>query len=143
MKILLAVDGSANAVRATHSLVGMLGWYKVAPAVELLTVHLPVPRVGAFAGLVIGKETIERYYREEGEMALAPSRQVLDATGISYSAQVAVGEIGPSIVGHAQQAGCAMICMGTRGMSAIAGALVGSIAVKVLHQAHVPVLLVP
>lgn len=142
MKILLAVDGSENAVRATRKLVETLAWYKQTPEVELVTVHPPVPHVGPFARVVISQDMVERYYREEGEKAFAPSQQVLDTAGIRYSPHVLVGEIAQTIVDHAQKSGCDMIYMGTRGMSAISSALLGSITIKVLHLARVPVVLV-
>jgi nucleotide-binding universal stress UspA family protein len=143
MKILLAVDGSENAVRATGELVENLARYKQTPEVELVTVRQPLPHVGPFAGAVIGQDTIEGYYREEGEKALAPSKQVLEAAGIRYSPHVLVGEIAQTIIAHAQKSGCEMIYMGTRGMTPISSTLLGSIAIKVLHLTPVPVVLVP
>jgi hypothetical protein len=45
LKILLPVDGSPSAVRATELLIETIGWYREAPSIELISVHLPVPRV--------------------------------------------------------------------------------------------------
>ena len=44
-KILLPVDGSPSAVRATQTLIDTLGWYKEAPSLDVGAVHLPVSRV--------------------------------------------------------------------------------------------------
>ena len=142
MKIVLAVDGSETAVRATCQLVETVAWYKETPQVELVTVQSPVPHVGPFARVVISQDMVDCYYREEAEKALAPSKQVLDTAGIRYSPHALVGEIAQAIVEHARKSGCDMIYMGTRGMSAISSALLGSIAIKVLHLARVPVVLV-
>lgn len=139
MKILLAVDGSETAVRATRKFVETSAWYKQAPQVLLVTVQLPVPYV-FFAG-VASQNVVEKYYRDEGEKALAPSKQVLDAAGIRYSPHVLVGQVAQTIVDHAQKSGCDMIYMGTRGMSAISSAVLGSIAIQVLHLTRVPVAL--
>lgn len=139
MKILLAVDGSETAVRATRKFVETSAWYKQAPQVLLVTVQLPVPYV-FFAGLA-SQNVVEKYYRDEGEKALAPSKQVLDAAGIRYSPHVLVGQVAQTIVDHAQKSGCDMIYMGTRGMSAISSAVLGSIAIQVLHLTRVPVAL--
>ena len=46
------------------------------------------------------------------------------------------------VVEHANRTGCDMICMGTRGMTAMSGLVMGSVATRVLHLARVPVLLV-
>ena len=87
---------------------------------------------------------VECYYREEAEKALAPSKQALDAAGIRFCKPArARGRDCPDDRGAvARKSGCDMIYMGTRGMSAISSALLGSIAIKVLHLARVPVVLV-
>jgi nucleotide-binding universal stress UspA family protein len=142
MKILLAVDGSQSAVRATRELVGMLAAWKDVPALDVVTVHLPVPHVGGFSGIVVSHEMIQRYYDEEGAKALAPCTEVLDAAGVKYSSQVLIGDIAQAIVDHARAAGCTLICIGSRGMTAVSNMVLGSVATKVLHLAHVPVLVV-
>jgi nucleotide-binding universal stress UspA family protein len=142
LKILLAVDGSESATRATHKLIEMAGWFKEPLELELVTVHLPLPHVGGFAGAVVSHDMVEKYYSEEGGKALAPARKLLDAAGIGYVPHILVGEIAQSLVGHAEKTGCRMVCMGTRGMSAMSNLMVGSVATKVLHLSAVPVLLV-
>ena len=137
MKILIAVDGSKNSLDAVKCLVEHADWYRGKPTVELVTVHLPVPRVGP-----VGKGQVEKYYREEGEAALAAAKKRLSAARIAYNAHVLVGQVAESIVKHAKAKGCDIIYIGTRGMSAIGKALVGSTATKVLQISDVPVLLV-
>jgi nucleotide-binding universal stress UspA family protein len=141
LRILLAVDGSESALRAARKLIETAGWYREPPAVELVTVHLPVPLVG-FADAVVSRDMTERYYRQEGERMLAGARALLDAAGIQYVPHILVGQIAQTIVEHAHGAGCNIICMGTRGMTALSNMVMGSIATKVLHLADVPVVLV-
>jgi nucleotide-binding universal stress UspA family protein len=140
MKILLAVDGSKYSLDAVDSLVDHAGWYRESPEVELLTVHLPIPKLPGFS-LAVGKSQLQAYYQEEGEARLAPAKKKLDAAGIKYTARVFVGPTGETIVKHAKDAGCDLIYIGNRGMSA-ASALLGSTASKVLNLSTVPVLLV-
>ncbi len=142
LKIMLAVDGSDSASRATQTLIETAGWYKEPLEVELVTVHLPLPQVGGFAGSVVSHDMVEKYYSEEGGKALAPARKLLDAAGVRYVPHILVGEIAPSLVSHAQKTGCKMLYMGTRGMSAVSNLMVGSVATKVLHLCTVPVVLV-
>jgi nucleotide-binding universal stress UspA family protein len=141
LKILLAVDGSESALRAARKLIETAAWYREPPTVELVTVHLPVPLVG-FADAVVSRDMTERYYREEGEKMLAGARAALDAAGVKYAPHILVGPIAQTIVDHAHRTGCNMICMGTRGMTAVSNMVMGSIATKVLHLADVPVVLV-
>ena len=138
MRILVAVDGSKPSLKAVQLLIDhAAGWYAEQPQVELVTVHLPVPKVGH-----TNKAQLERYYIEEGEAMLTAAKKKLDAAGIRYNAQVLVGPVAESIVKHARARRCDLIYIGTRGMSALGKALVGSTATKVLHIADTPVLLV-
>ena len=73
---------------------------------------------------------------------LAAAKKKLDAAGIRYNAQVLVGPVAETIVKHARARRCDLIYIGTRGMSEIGKALLGSTATKVLHIADTPVLLV-
>ena len=137
MKILLAVDGSKPSLDAVDCLIEHADWYREKPQVELITVHLPVPKV---PGLI--KAQVARYYEEEGATRLAPARKKLDAAGISYQARVLVGQVAESLVKHAKDTHCDLIYAGTRGMSATANFILGSTATKLLHLSSIPVLLV-
>lgn len=141
LKVLLPVDGSKSAVRATKALVKMLAWYKDTPQVDLLAVHLPLPRLHNMSR-VVSTQMLERYYTEECAAMLAPSKQILDAAKVNYTVHTAVGSIAETIIDQAKRSDSDMICMGTRGMTALASMALGSIATKVLHLAHVPVVLI-
>jgi hypothetical protein len=69
MKILFAVDGSPQALAALETLVEKFGYFRETPRLTLIHVHPPVPYQAAETW--VGKETIERYYDEESEAALA------------------------------------------------------------------------
>src|SRR5512143_109249 len=91
-KVLLPVDGSENSTRATEKLVEMLGWCKIAPQIDVLAVHPPVPRFPNMS-LVVSDEMIQRYYDEECARMRAPSKAVLDAAGAKYAMHTRVGPI--------------------------------------------------
>jgi nucleotide-binding universal stress UspA family protein len=141
LKVLLPVDGSPSAVRATQKLIDTLGWYRDTPAIEVIAVHLPVPRVPNM-GSFVSKETIQKYYDDECSAMLAPSRKLLDAAGIAYETRSLVGPIAETIVQHATKADAQLIYMGTRGMSALANMALGSVTTRVLHLCHIPVVLI-
>ena len=135
MKILLAVDGSKPSLDAVDLLIQHAGQYRAKPEVELVTIHLPVPRMRA-----VGKDQLAQYYEEEGQANLAAAKKKLDAAGIAYKASVLVGPIAETIVKQATQSKCDLICMGSRGMGELGKALLGSTATKVLHLAAQPLL---
>ena len=93
-------------------------------------------------GAFVSKEMIEKYYEDECEAMLAPSRKLLDAAGVKYTAHRLVGQIAETIVDRAAQSGSDMIYMGTRGMSALANMALGSVTTRVLHLSHIPVVLI-
>jgi len=141
MKILLAVDGSKNSMDAVECLIAHSAWYREMPTVELVTVHLPVPKLPNL-NKVVGRNQLKRYYEEEGEANLARAARRLAGAAIAFEKRILVGGIAESIAKHADQRGCDLIMIGTRGMSATANALLGSTATKLLQIATVPVLLV-
>ena len=141
LKVLLPVDGSRSALNATRKLVDTMSWYREAPTIELCTVHLPLPRVPNM-GQFVSQQMVQKYYDDESDAMLKPSRDLLDAAGIAYAVQRLVGPIAETIVERAKQSGSDMIYMGTRGMSALANMTMGSVTTRVLHLTHLPVVLI-
>jgi nucleotide-binding universal stress UspA family protein len=141
MKILLAVDGSKYSLDAADCLIKHADWYRQKPTVELVTVHLPVPKLPRM-GLVVGKNQIQRYYEEEGEAAQAMAKKKLELTGIEYKSSILVGPVAETIVQHAAKTRCDLIIIGTHGRTEVGNMLLGSTATKVLHISKTPVLLV-
>ncbi|MDP2795472.1 MAG: universal stress protein [Sulfurisoma sp.] len=139
MKILLAIDGSEVSLRAVHSLIDHVRWFREPPRVHLLHVHAPIP-VG-FAVQHLSQETLDRYYREEGEAVLKPAADLLAQAGIATTPHIHVGHAAEIIVRLAGELGCELICLGSHGRSGIGNALLGSVASRVLHLATVPVLI--
>jgi YjbE family integral membrane protein len=140
-RVLLAVDGSQDAARAVQQLIALRQEMRT-PAnlsVRLLNVQRPV--TGDVSTFVAGS-TLEDYYRENAEKALAPARELLAAAAVPFEAEHRVGEPGATIAEDALQHDCDLIVMGTRGMGGHAGVLLGSVAQEAVAAAGVPVLLV-
>src|SRR5262245_48860316 len=115
MKILLAVDGSKPSQDAVDLLIKTFGQLRSKPEVEVVTVHLAVPKIGGLTAR-ISKAQLAKYYQEEGEANLVAAKKKLDAAGIAYKASVLVGPVAETIVKHANATKCQLICMGSRGM---------------------------
>lgn len=143
LKVLLAVDGSDNALRAADKLIETAGLLKEPPQVELVTVIPRVPNVGRALGAVLPQHEVDRYYREQAEQALQAARAALQAAGLACRASALAGETAQTLVDHAGSAGCQMIWMGSRGLTPLSNFLLGSVATRVLCIASVPVVLVP
>lgn len=139
MKILFAVDGSPQALVALETLTGKFGFFRDTPKLTLIHVHPPIPYKAAAAW--VGKETIARYYDEEGDAALADARELLAARDIPFEVAKRVGDPGAEIVAYAGTGKFDLIAMGTHGHTALANLVMGSVATRVLATSKVPVLL--
>jgi nucleotide-binding universal stress UspA family protein len=139
-KVLLPVDGSDSALRAVDHLIAHVTWFREVPEIHVLHVHPPIPvgRVQAH----VGKETLLAYYLEDSESQLKVSKEKLEAAGYAYTPHVHVGQPAEVIARVADALGCDLIIMGSHGRSGLAGLLMGSVASRVQHLAHCPVLLV-
>jgi nucleotide-binding universal stress UspA family protein len=138
--VLLLVDGSENAMRAVRDFVDKRDWYQQPVDLHLLNVQLPIA-----SGLVksfISKKQLDDYYREEGLAALKQARALLDEAGVPYRHHIGVGELAATILDYADDKKSDLLVMGTHGRGAVKGALLGSVATRMLHQGNIPVLLV-
>ena len=136
MKMLVLVDGSAGALRAVGEVIKRLAREHALDQVHLLNVQHPLP------GTVAESAQSRAYHHEQGVAALASARAMLAEAHINYSYHIGVGEVGSIVAQFVTQLQCDEIVMGTRGMGAVANALLGSAVAKVVRAVQIPVLLV-
>ena len=142
--VLLPVDGSENAMRAVEAACRQLA-HRQPVMVHLLNVQPP-----NHSGVVkeyLSQDLIDKFHQADGETALRSACARLDTVGIAYASHVEVGDVAQTIARYARELGCEQVIMGTRGLGtggvgAFSGLLMGSIATKVLHLVDVPVTLV-
>jgi nucleotide-binding universal stress UspA family protein len=140
MHIVLPVDGSSFTARAARVLVQQAGLYRETPRITLFTVALPIGTPLARAQL--SKATLDDYYRDVGAQALAPAERVLREAGLAFASQCVVGDPAEKIAEEVHRLRPDLLVMGTHGLSALKGFVMGSVASKVVASTTVPVLLV-
>jgi nucleotide-binding universal stress UspA family protein len=140
-KILLATDGSEHAKRTIGKTIALSVAMSVPAEVHVLNVQ-EQPVVYGAAEIYLPYEKAEEFGRAAGQKIVNEAAIALRNAGIAPTTEVAVGEVAPTIVRRAQELGCDLIVMGTRGMGAAANLVLGSAATKVIHMTDVPVLLV-
>jgi nucleotide-binding universal stress UspA family protein len=141
MKILVATDGSKNALRAVKYAADLLASSTdKTKSITLISVHDDAGLRHAKA--FVGKEAVADYLRELSEKELKPAMKALDAQGVKHDMVMLVGNASQEIVAQAQKGKYDMIVLGSKGRSAIADMLLGSVAQRVLTQAKQPVVLV-
>jgi nucleotide-binding universal stress UspA family protein len=104
--------------------------------------NVQVPLAGVNVKLLVRQSDLQAYYRDEGMAVLKPASALLKAAGIGCELHIGVGDAGDVIVEYAAAKACDEIVMGTHGRGFLAGAVMGSVAQKVVHRAQVPVVLV-
>jgi|688.fasta_scaffold16998_2 nucleotide-binding universal stress UspA family protein len=138
-KWLVPIDGSDIALHSVAWIARHAADWREPPQILLINVQASLPNdIGRF----IDAETLREFHLEAGMAALAPARDQLKAAGFTAEPHVMVGEAAATITAFADSHGCSQILIGTRGHSGLAGTLLGSVAMKVVHLSNVPVLLV-
>lgn len=139
-RFLVPVDGSENALRAVHYAVSLVR--DESPAQVYLVTVQPEAVLYGEAALYVDLAKLEQAQREFAERILAQAEAVFMHAGIAYQKEVLRGDIAPAIVRRAEELGCDVIVMGTRGLGALAALVVGSVTLKVVHLTKLPVTLI-
>lgn len=138
-KWLVPIDGSEIALHSIAWIIKHAAELREAPQILLINVQAALPSdIGRF----IDAETLRDFHLEAGMAALAAARDQLAAAGHAPELHVLVGEAAPTITAFADSHGCTQILIGTHGHSGLAGTLLGSVAMKLVHLSHLPVLLI-
>ena len=136
---LVPIDGSDIALRSIDWIGANAPDLREPPQIHLINVQAALPGdVGRF----IDADTLRQFHLDAGMAALATARDQLATAGIKAELHVLVGEAATTITAFADSHHCTQIVIATHGHSGLAGTLLGSVAMKVVHRATVPVLLV-
>ncbi|OZI74773.1 universal stress protein [Bordetella genomosp. 12] len=140
LNILVPIDGSDCALRALNDAIGLAKESGGDAQIHLLNVQLPI--ISGHAKMFLSKDTIDNYYKAESDAALAGALAAARASGVRFQADMRAGPLGQTIADYAKEKHCDRIVMGTRGLGAVGGLVLGSVAQKVIHLSAVPVTLV-
>jgi len=133
-KIMCATDGSRDAVRALQLAGTLAADAGTAIDVVHVTEYYPAGRV---AGLATRVDELEVRARIDEQIAASGVKCV------THRPHAAAGKTAQRIADLARELGSDVIVVGTRGHSAVAGAMLGSVTQRLLHEASCPVLAVP
>lgn len=139
-KVLLAVDGSADALAAVRH---ALRWAGGEPGSSFVLANVQEPASLYEVVVAHDAERIAALKREAGADLLAAAEALLDAGGAAYESEVAAGAPEHVLVELAETYGCDAIVMGARGQGAGPGVGgLGSVTLAVLESSPVPVTVV-
>lgn len=141
MKLLVAVDGSKNSLRAVKYAAKLAHLLRTSSnKITLVSVHDDTGLRHARA--FVGKAEVADYLRELSEKELRPARKLLRDDGIGYDMEIRTGHVAQEIIDCATADGFDMIVLGSKGRGALADLLLGSVAQRVLANAKQPVVIV-
>ena len=140
MHIGIAVDGSANSLRAVRHAIALAGDLKTAPQLTLINVHLSALVSPVAKG--IDRHQIEQYMDQIAEEELKEARQAMSEAGIAVKVIKGHGEVAPTIIDIIKKEKIDMMVMGGKGRSSLSDLILGSITTKLISISPVPVLVV-
>lgn len=132
--VLIATDGSAGAEAAVAAGLELAGDGGSA------TVLYVRERIG-----VLGDPFYQRKLTEQlaaAEAALGAARAQAEQAGVAVETEVLEGDPAEAIVDLARSRRADVIVIGSRGLGAVSGVLLGSVSTAVVHRADRPVLVV-
>ena len=140
--ILICTDGSERATKAVRT-AALLAKQNDA-RVTLLHVRQSLINLEPFPGAppTSALPTLEGYVRDRQKAVLAKSLPLVEEAGVACTVYEEVGDPADTITRVAEQRGCDLIVIGSRGLSLTDAAHLGSVAYSVVHNAHCPVLVV-
>ena len=133
--IVLGYDGSDGAVLALEQAID-LAKLESARIVVVYAYEIPA---------AYGGETgdYRRALRERAEEQTKKALPRLQESGVEFDVELIPERPVVGLVHVAKQTGASLIVVGTNGEHPIKGVVLGSVAHKLLHVSHVPVLVVP
>lgn len=147
MKILIAVDGSADALQAVQHVLAMV---QRGLSASLVLANVQEPASLYELVVVHDADSIEELRRQAGADLLAPAEALSQAAGVAFESEVAGGDPQHVLLELAENYGCHAIVLGARGDMGtdfattgfgVATSL-GSVAQAVLAHSPVPVTVV-
>jgi len=140
VKLLVAIDGSENSLRAARFAASLLEQFRNPGSITLISVHDDVALRNARR--FVGKQVVDEYLRDLSEQDLAAARQMLDELQIPHDYIIRIGGIANEISLAADPDQFAMVVLGSKGRTGLRDLLIGSVARRVSEISRIPVLLV-
>lgn len=136
-KILLATDGSDNAGRAAIEAAGLAG----ALSSQIILVYISA-NPPSQSDMAKANFDVHKLLEDEAKKTVSGTIDLFESENIDYTLRVAIGEPAKEITAIAGKENAELVVMGSRGLGALKGAVIGSVSQKVAHMVKCPVLIV-
>lgn len=134
--IVLAADGSDNAVRACYEAIKIA---KLTPTAKVDVVYVAsFDKIKEEMLRASSPESLEFTRRQK----IANVEQLLKDEEIPYIVTILKGEPGPEIVRYVNESGADLVVIGSRGLNSLQEMVLGSVSHKVMKRVNCPALVV-
>ena len=140
MKLLVAIDGSKNSLRALKYATKLAGKLAEPSQLVLVNAHDDIALRGA--SQFVGKDAVKGYLDDIAREELKDAIAAADKAKVAYEVRMARGPVAQAIVKVATDESVDTIVLGSKGRTALKDLLIGSVAQRVIAIAEVPVVLV-
>ena len=137
-KVLVPIDGSPPSLRALDFAIEMASQ---TPGTSLVLLNVQNLGAIAIAGATMAGD-LQETASQASAQALGEAVEKSEAAGAAFKTLVRTGQVAETIAQVAREEDIQQIVMGTRGLGSIKGLLMGSVAMKVIHLAGVPITLI-
>lgn len=140
MKILVAVDGSQNSLRAVKYAAKLAKNLRTKTSITLINVHDddPLNLVKKYTG----NQAVKDYLAKLGQKELKSALKFLNSTKIKHSAMIEFGHIASTICRVLHKEKFDLIILGAKGRSSLLDIALGSVSQRVAVLAKQPVILI-
>ena len=138
-RVLIATDGSAAALEAVEVGLELADEQGAAP----FFVHVaPDKDVLGVGGIAMAPVSVPHELDAHDRLSLDRALELAEERGIQAWTRLRSGDAAEQILACADEIAADLIIVGSRGLGAIGGAILGSVSRKVLHGSKCPVLIV-
>ena len=134
--IMLAADGSENAVRAAKEAIKLAKLSDSSKVEVVLVVNFDKMRTEMLHAASTEGLLLERRRK------LLNVEQLLQAQQVNYDVTILKGEPGPELVKYANEQNIDIIILGSRGLNSFQEMVLGSVSHKVMKRVNCPALIV-
>jgi nucleotide-binding universal stress UspA family protein len=141
MKLVVATDGSPHAMAAAALAARLAREIRNTQTTIVTVGHIPAfARVGMGSDAMVAQAMLEQATEQAGRSILEQTKRQFEGVDAPVAAVYRTGDPAREIIKVAQETQADMIVIGSRGLGQIGGLILGSVSERVLHAAHLPVL---
>lgn len=137
-KIILATDGSENAHRAALAAIDLA---KGLSLTSLIITHIAIQPPEQSRMVKAGFD-VHALLEEDAKKSLKRTIDALNQANITYELKASIGDPSSEVIEIAKKEHVDLIILGSRGLGAIKGVLMGSVSQKIIQAAPCPVMIV-